>query len=120
MFTEQNLRNLIIMHSSLIEKDLSFIKVEVPIESAVIDLIFQDRNGNHLLLEVKLNANDRTIGQVMRYNIDSYAATYGLKKNKIRRGVVTISTTGQILQACEANNIELFVLKFQNVGFVYK
>ena len=71
-FTEQNLRNLIIKKPSLLGEELEYLEVEVSLDSAIIDLVLIDKNKNHLLLEIKLDAKDRTIGQVTRYNIADY------------------------------------------------
>ncbi|MHA1355976.1 MAG: endonuclease NucS domain-containing protein [Candidatus Heimdallarchaeota archaeon] len=119
-FTEQNLRNLIINQPMLLEEGLVFHKVEVSIESAIIDLVMIDKKGNHLLLEFKLSTKDRTIGQITRYNFDTYAELYNLPKEKIRKGIVTLSVTGQLVDACKTNNIELYVVKTDNLGISKK
>ncbi|HUT80443.1 MAG TPA: endonuclease NucS domain-containing protein [Candidatus Bathyarchaeia archaeon] len=119
-FTELNLRNLIINRPSLLEDGLTYINVEVAIDSAIIDLVFLDASKNHLLLEFKLNADDKTIGQVARYNFETYAKMAKIKHDKIRRGIVTLGITGQIIEACKANRIELFVLTFSNIGYTLK
>ena len=119
-FTEQHLRNLIINLPRLIEDGLVFHKVEVSIESAIIDLVMIDKQGNHLLLEFKLNTKDSTIGQITRYNFDSYAELYDLPKEKIRKGIVTLSVTGQLEEACKTNNIELYIIKSENLGLTNK
>lgn len=116
-FTEQDFRNLIIRRPTLIEDNLTFSDVEVNVESAVIDLIFIDADGNHLLLECKLNTTDQTVGQVTRYNEEIYAKLQRIPKNKIRKGIATLSITGQLQEACKSNEIELYLLKFKNVGF---
>ncbi len=116
-FTEMNLRNLVINRPSLIEEGLTYQNVEVAIGSAVIDLVFIDVSNNHLLLEFKLNADDKTIGQVARYNLEKYAKLNKINQDKIRRGIVTLGITGQIIDACKANKIELFVLAFNNIGY---
>jgi len=107
-FTEQNLRNLIINQPMLLE------------EGAIIDLVMIDKKGNHLLLEFKLSTKDRTIGQITRYNFDTYAELYNLPKEKIRKGIVTLSVTGQLVDACKTNNIELYVVKTDNLGISKK
>ncbi|MHA1124694.1 MAG: endonuclease NucS domain-containing protein [Candidatus Heimdallarchaeota archaeon] len=115
-FTEQHLRNLIINQPMLLEDGLKFHKVEVSIDSAIIDLVMIDKDDNHLLLEFKLSTKDRTIGQITRYNFDSYSQLYDLPKDKIRKGIVTLSVTGQLLDACKTNNIELYIIKSENLG----
>jgi len=119
-FTEQHLRNLIINQPMLLEAGLIFHKVEVSIDSAIIDLVLIDKQGNHLLLEFKLNAKDRTIGQITRYNFDTYTKLYNLPKEKIRKGIVTLAVTGQLIEACKTNNIELYIIRLDNLGFITK
>jgi len=119
-FTEQNLRNLIIKKPSLLGEELEYLEVEVSLDSAIIDLVLIDTNKNHLLLEIKLDAKDRTIGQVSRYNIDDYAKKKDIDPKNVRKGIVTLSYTGQIAKACKENKIELFILKFENIGYVSK
>jgi RecB family endonuclease NucS len=116
-FTEQNLRNLIIKKPSLLGEELEYLDVEVALDSAIVDLVLVDSNKNHLLLEIKLDAKDKTIGQVTRYNIDDYSNRKGISPKKIRKGIVTLSYTGQIVKACKENMIELFVLDFRSIGF---
>jgi len=119
-FTEQNLRNLIIMKPSLLGEELEYLDVEVILDSAVIDLVLIDKDENHLLLEIKLDAKDKTIGQITRYNINDYSKRKGISPQKIRKGIVTLSYTGQIAKACIENMIELFVLDFKNLGYKTK
>ena len=69
------------------------------------------------MLEFKLNANDKTIGQIARYNYESYSKLMNIPLNKIRKGIVTLNYTGQIIEACKENNIELYILKFNNCGY---
>lgn len=114
-FAEKDLRNLIINAPSLIEEGLTFLDTEVKIGSAVIDLVVVDQQENHLLLEFKLTAKDQTIGQVTRYNYEEYSKKSGIPIMKIRRGIVTLGVTGQIIKACKANNIELYLVKIDNL-----
>ncbi|MBD3190033.1 MAG: DUF91 domain-containing protein [Candidatus Heimdallarchaeota archaeon] len=116
-FTEKNLRNLIITSPSLIEEGLTLLDTEVEIDSAVIDLVLEDRQENHLLLEFKLTAKDQTIGQVTRYNYKEYSRKKNISPAKIRRGIVTLGITGQIIKACKTNNIELYLVKVENLGY---
>lgn len=116
-FTENDLRNLVINSPRIIEEGLIFHDLEVDVESAIIDLVMIDKNKNHLLLEFKLTAKDRTIGQVTRYNLEYYANKYGISQNKIRRGIVTLSVSGQIIEACKNNQIELHIIQSKNYGF---
>ena len=119
-FLEEDLRNLIISTPGIIELGLIYHDVEVEIESSRIDLVLIDKKGNHLLLEFKLNATDQTIGQVTRYNLEYYSQKFSISKEKLRRGIVTLSVTGQIKEACKTQQIELYVIRSTNYGFKAK
>lgn len=119
-FSENDLRNMIKGTLGIIEKGLTYSDIEVEIESSRIDLVLIDKKNGHLLLEFKLNATDQTIGQVTRYNLDRYSEKFSIPKEKIRRGIVTLSVTGQIADACKEQNIELYVIKSKNLGFKNK
>ncbi len=116
-FTEQDLVNLIIKKPSLLEDGLDFLEEEVDLGTARIDLVFIDKDKNHFLVEIKLDAKDSTIGQVTRYNIENYSKKKRIPPEKIRKGIVTLSHTGQIVEACEENKIELFILDFKKIGY---
>ncbi len=119
-FSENDLRNLIKSTPGIIEDGLAYLDIEVEIESSRIDLVLIDKKNRHLLLEFKLNATDKTIGQVTRYNLDRYSEKFALSKEKIRRGIVTLSITGQIADACKEQNIELYIIRTKNLGFKKK
>ncbi|HUU77455.1 MAG TPA: endonuclease NucS domain-containing protein [candidate division Zixibacteria bacterium] len=116
-FSEEDLRNLVIKYPGIIEENLTYIDIEVNIGSAVIDLVMKDKDENHLLLEFKLEAKDDTIGQLTRYNIETYAQKFDLKKENVRKGIVSLSYSGQIINACKTNNLELYIIKSLNLGF---
>jgi hypothetical protein len=120
LFSEKDLRNLIINRPTLIESGLNFYDIEVKIDSAIIDLVMIDRQQKHLLLEFKLNANDKTIGQVSRYNEESYSLQMEIDTYQIRKGIVTLGVTGQIKKACQENNIELYIVDVKNKGYKNK
>ena len=116
-FSEEDLRNLIIKFPGIIEEELEYFDIEIDVGSAVIDLVMKDKKGNHLLLEFKLEVKDATIGQLTRYNIESYSKLYEIPKSKIRRGIVTLSYTGQIIESCKTNKIELYIINSSNLGY---
>ncbi len=120
IFSEDDLRNLIKSTPGIIEKGLTYFDIEVEIDSSRIDLVLIDKKNRHLLLECKLNATDKTIGQVTRYSLDRYSEKFTLPKEKIRRGIVTLSVTGQIADACKEQNIELYIVRLKNLGFKNK
>ncbi|MED4601245.1 endonuclease NucS [Paenibacillus validus] len=64
---EIQLHDILIANSDLIEEQLEFISKEVRIGSYRCDLLFKDRNGKQLYVEVKLKVDDRAVGQILRY-----------------------------------------------------
>ncbi|MFW9924970.1 MAG: endonuclease NucS domain-containing protein [Candidatus Thorarchaeota archaeon] len=119
-FSENDLRNLVINSPRVLEEGLSFHDIEVDVGSAIVDLVMIDKDKNHLLLEFKLTAKDRTIGQITRYSIENYAAKLNIPVEKIRRGIVTLSVSGQLIEACQTNQIELYIVQAKNFGFIRK
>ncbi|WP_240762702.1 endonuclease NucS domain-containing protein [Paenibacillus thalictri] len=61
------LHDFLITNSDLIEEQLEFISQEFRIGSYRCDLLFKDRNGRQLYVEVKLKVDDRAVGQLLRY-----------------------------------------------------
>lgn len=64
---EFQLHDLLIANPNLIEDGLTLLGREVPIGSYRCDLLFEDIYKRKLYVEVKLKANDKVAGQIMRY-----------------------------------------------------
>ncbi|HCR70056.1 MAG TPA: hypothetical protein DIW23_01310 [Anaerolineae bacterium] len=65
---EKDIEEYLASNPSLIGKGLKLIEKQLPIESGRIDLLFEDKKGNLILVEVKLNRIGRdAIHQIQKY-----------------------------------------------------
>jgi len=92
---------------SKIEEGLKYHSREIEIEGGIIDMVFVDKQGNHVLVEVEIKATDAAIGQVSRFPIP-YAEKYNLPRESIRKAIVCIEITDSRIIACKENQIEVY------------
>ena len=65
---ELDVQNALIINPSLIEEGLTFKEREVRLNGKRCDLLFIDKAGKQLYVEVKLKVSDRSVGQLIRYD----------------------------------------------------
>lgn len=68
MMDQKDLKQALIMQPELIEKGLVFKENKVNIRGNSCDLLFIDKNGTELYVEVKLRVRDNAYGQLARYD----------------------------------------------------
>lgn len=68
MMKEKDLHNALILNPSLIEEGLRFKGSEVYIQGKRCDLLFEDKFGNDLYVEVKKHVDYSAVGQLVRYD----------------------------------------------------
>ncbi|MFN7252947.1 MAG: endonuclease NucS domain-containing protein [Anaerobacillus sp.] len=66
---EADLTRALILNPNFIEEGLTFKGREVVLSGKRCDLLFEDRYGNDLYVEVKLDVKDKAVGQLMRYDV---------------------------------------------------
>ncbi len=78
-------------------------------EVGIIDLVFLDKNGAYLLVEVKVKPDeiDKAIGQVLRHR-DLFAKQNFIEKEKLRVGIACPFIPVQARTICEEAGIERF------------
>lgn len=64
---EKDLEELLIKHPELIEEGIVFKGNQVNLEGKYLDLLFEDKNGQQLIVEVKLIARRKDIAQLIDY-----------------------------------------------------
>ncbi|UCZ54975.1 endonuclease NucS [Bacillus shivajii] len=64
---EQDLQYALILYPHLIEEGLVFKEREVYLEGKRCDLLFEDKDGRDVYVEVKLKVTDSAVGQLIRY-----------------------------------------------------
>jgi len=75
--------------------------------SGVIDLIFKDKDGVLLAVEVKNVADQETVGQVLK---QSNGLRDKLGSSTFRRAIVALRTSGNVRAACKDAGVELYLL----------
>ncbi len=75
--------------------------------SGVIDLIFKDREGVILAVEVKEEADQETVGQVLK---QSNGLKEKLGSSQLRRAIVALRTSGNVRAACKDAEVELYLV----------
>ncbi|WP_438315198.1 endonuclease NucS domain-containing protein [Sporosarcina sp. FA9] len=68
LLKEIQLQEILIANPGLIEEGCRFIESEVNLNGQRCDLLFLDRNNKKLYVEVKLKVDDRSVGQLIRYD----------------------------------------------------
>ncbi|MCF6157738.1 MAG: DUF91 domain-containing protein [wastewater metagenome] len=64
---EKTLEKILIKYPDLIEKDIKFIGNQVYLKGKKLDILFEDINGQKLVVEVKLVATRKDIAQLLDY-----------------------------------------------------
>ena len=112
--SEQDISRMITTFPGLIEDGLEFIETEVEVESGRIDVVFKNKNDEHLLIEIEIEVGDSAIGQVQRFA--TYSEKFGIPRNKIRLGFVCAEISDNILNACKDASIEVYRLGLNKIA----
>ncbi len=107
--SEQDISRMITTLPELIEDGLTFLETEVETDGGRIDAVFRDREGNWLLVEIELKANDNAIAQVQRFRIP-YSERFNVPIAGVRLGIVCTDIGESRLKACKGAGIEVYKL----------
>jgi hypothetical protein len=94
----------------LLDSRLELAESEFGTGSGVADLLFKDSSGLYMLVEVKDTADQETVGQVLKQS-NGMKSKLGL--TRMRNAIVALRTSGNILDACKAADVELFLIGAQ-------
>jgi len=85
-------------------------------EVGYVDLVFMDRDGTYLLVEVKVKPEeiDKAIGQILRHRL-LFASQNLLQPEKIRMAIVCPFVPSQSRKICEEVGIQCFEVGRENV-----
>lgn len=80
-------------------------------ELGYVDLVFNDRSGQTLLVEVKVGPDelDKAVGQILRHRY-LFASQNGLQESAVRVGIACPYVPVQYQSICESNRISWFEL----------
>lgn len=109
---ESDIQHLLIVSSELIEEGLTFKEREVYLNGKRCDLLFLDRFGKELYIEVKLKVTDQAVGQLIRYDglVNNPEARFmlvgvsfadGLKEGLTKNGYEYLQLPKQIIETAK-------------------
>ncbi len=102
---EKQYQRLLLANTHLIEDGLVHVGSEVSLESGRADLIFKDKNGKFLLIELKTHAESATEPQINRYAAD-YVLSEKVHPESIRRMIIAFNLSEKLRTACQLSGIE--------------
>ena len=105
---ESNLLTILASKPELLGPKLQLTHREYDTGSGVIDMIFKDHEGVLLAVEVKEEADQEAVGQVLKQS-------NGLKdklgsSSLVRKAIVALRTSGNVRAACKDGGIELYLI----------
>jgi len=105
---ESNLITILSSKPELLGPGLQLVHREFETGSGVVDMIFKDPEGVLLSVEVKEEADQETVGQVLKQS-------NGLKDklgsfSSFRKAIVALRTSGNVRAACKDGGIELYLI----------
>ncbi|PKL14851.1 MAG: hypothetical protein CVV50_02235 [Spirochaetae bacterium HGW-Spirochaetae-6] len=112
---EKDLQNFLSKNLELIEPGLSLFVdgdingIEYPVGGRYIDLLALDKNGNYVVIELKVSKGyDRVIGQLLRYM--AWIEQNQAEKDQIVRGMIICKkVSGDLKLACsKIQDVSLF------------
>ncbi len=96
----------LVADSKLVEEGLSLIGAEHEVPSGFIDLLFKDAKGQFLVLELKREGTDATIGQILRLTA-SLAQVENVEPTEVRMMIVCGRTKTNVELAAKFAQIEV-------------
>ncbi len=104
--SEEDLAKLISKNPEMLERGLRLVSEELDTPTGRCDLLFEDRNGAKLLIEVERDLSDQALGQVLRL-----AAGYEQEsKGKIRAGIVCLHSHDNLELGAKRAGIEIWTI----------
>jgi len=101
-------RSRLIVDSKLIEQGLSFEGKEVEVPAGFIDLLFRDALGRLLVVEMKREGNDATIGQIIRLTA-SLGQAEKVESTKLRMMIICSRMNRHVEQAAKFADVETHI-----------
>ena len=104
---ESNLVTILSSKPDLLGPGLQLVHREFETGSGIIDMIFKDPEGVLLSVEVKEEADQETVGQVLK---QSNGLKDKLGTPSFRKLIVALRTSGNVRAACKDGGIELYLI----------
>jgi Endonuclease NucS len=104
---ESNLVTILSAKPELLGPGLRLVHREFETGSGIVDMIFKDPEGVFLSVEAKEEADQETVGQVLK---QSNGLKDKLGSSSFRKAIVALRTSGNVLAACKDVGIELYLI----------
>ena len=104
---EECIATLLSSSPQILEHQLRLADTEFGTGSGIADLVFKDPNGLYLIVEVKDTADQETVGQILK---QSNGMKNRLGLSRIRSAIVSLRTSGNVEDACQAAGVELYLI----------
>ena len=112
--TEDSITSRIIERPELLEAGLALISPEVETSTGRVDLLFKDKNGRLLLVEVERVATDQSVGQILRL-CAGYENKDGLEPGTVQAGLACMRINDNVRAAAKRAGIEVWKIPKENI-----
>jgi hypothetical protein len=104
---ESTITTLLLSRPQLLGPNLELVGRELETKSGTVDLVFKDRDGVHVAVEVKHIADQETVGQILK---QSNGMKDKLGLTTVRKVIVALGVSGSVREACQDAGVELYLL----------
>ena len=104
---ESTITTLLLSRPQLLGPNLTLVGRELETKSGTVDLVFKDREGVHVAVEVKHIADQETVGQILK---QSNGMKDKLGVTTIRKVIVALGISGSVPEACRDAGVELYLI----------
>jgi len=104
---EPSLQKLLAGNPAMLEEGASCLGVEVDVGAGVADLVLRGGDGSIIIVEIKSHGDDFAVGQVSRI-AEGYATKLGVDAQSIRKAIVCVTFSKNLVEACRGAGIELY------------
>jgi hypothetical protein len=111
---ERPLQRLLANNPAMFEVDASCLGVEVDVGVGVADLVLEGSDKRSIIIEIKVHADDSTIGQISRIS-EGYLAKERIDPKNVRKVIICVTYGKTLVEACLGANIELYKLGFHRI-----
>jgi len=110
---EANMATILESKPELLGQKLKLVSKEFDTGSGVVDLLFKDPEGVHVIVELKETATQETVGQILKQS-NGMKNKHGV--GVMRKAIVALRTSGKVLEACNESGIELYLLSAEKLA----
>ncbi len=111
--SEKELSEAIMKKPELIERGLRIVQRDLDSGAGSVDIVFIDKNGRHLIVEVEREADDAPLGQILRL-CAAYEKKYSIPRGNVRGLIACIRARESIQDGAKRAGIEIRLIDETN------